>query len=76
MLSVVVPVSQEYTVSSLSGLFVSDGEKYFHAIDTRSNSNVTKRNRPGDNDVRCEACWLKLCLIGYNLDTPLYDKLR
>ena len=41
----------------------------------RSNSNVTKRSK-GENDIRCEACWLKLCLIGYNLETSLYDKLR
>ena len=25
---------------------------------------------------RCQACWLKLCLIGYNLEADLYDKLR
>ena len=28
------------------------------------------------NALRCQACWLKLCLIGYNLDSALYDKLR
>jgi hypothetical protein len=40
-------------------------------------------NRKGDNNdtlssttVRCQACWLKLCLIGYNLEPILYDKLR
>ncbi len=27
-------------------------------------------------DSRCQACWLKLCLIGYNLEDSLYDKLR
>jgi hypothetical protein len=26
--------------------------------------------------VRCQACWLKLCLIGYNLKDELYDQLR
>jgi hypothetical protein len=36
---------------------------------------VAKRAK-SESDVRCEACWLKLCLIGYKLDTPLYDKLR
>ncbi len=25
---------------------------------------------------RCQACWLKLCLIGYNLESDLYDGLR
>ena len=38
-------------------------------------------NRKSDNidspaTVRCQACWLKLCLIGYNLEPILYDKLR
>ena len=27
-------------------------------------------------DARCQACWLKLCLIGYNLEATNYDKLR
>ena len=40
----------------------------------RANANAPKRK--GDTDVRCEACWLKLCLIGYNLETALYDRLR
>ncbi len=40
----------------------------------RANANALKRK--GDTDVRCEACWLKLCLIGYNLETTLYDRLR
>lgn len=26
--------------------------------------------------MRCQACWLKLCLIGYNLENGLYDRLR
>ena len=30
----------------------------------------------GQAGVRCQACWLKLCLIGYNLEGSLYDKLR
>lgn len=25
---------------------------------------------------RCQACWLKLCLLGYKLEPSLYDKLR
>ena len=28
------------------------------------------------DEARCQACWLKLCLIGYNLEADLYDKLR
>ena len=28
------------------------------------------------NPLRCQACWLKLCLIGYNLESTLYEKLR
>ena len=27
-------------------------------------------------EIRCQSCWLKLCLIGYNLETQLYDSLR
>ena len=34
------------------------------------------RKKTDSADVRCQACWLKLCLIGYNLDIELYDKLR
>lgn len=32
--------------------------------------------KKSDGDVRCQACWLKLCLIGYNLENDLYDRLR
>ena len=32
--------------------------------------------RKGEDNTRCQACWLKLCLIGYNLENELYDKLR
>eukprot|EP00094_Tigriopus_californicus_P001742 TCALIF_01684-PB protein Name:"Similar to trx Histone-lysine N-methyltransferase trithorax (Drosophila virilis)" AED:0.11 eAED:0.18 QI:0/0.63/0.41/0.91/0.90/1/12/267/3483 len=34
------------------------------------------RKKNNGNDVRCQACWLKLCLIGYNLANSLYDQLR
>ncbi len=30
----------------------------------------------GDSSIRCQACWLKLCLIGYKLDSEQYDQLR
>lgn len=34
------------------------------------------RKRADCGDIRCQACWLKLCLIGYQLETELYDRLR
>jgi hypothetical protein len=34
------------------------------------------KNRKKENESRCQACWLKLCLIGYKLDDGLYDQLR
>ena len=49
---------------------------------TPTTPQVTKKNESANSDlegqtaVRCQACWLKLCLIGYNLDDILYDKLR
>ena len=32
--------------------------------------------KSSQTEVRCQACWLKLCLIGYNLDADQYLKLR
>ena len=49
---------------------------------TPTTPQITKKNESVNSDlegqaaVRCQACWLKLCLIGYNLDDILYDKLR
>ena len=28
------------------------------------------------SEARCQACWLKLCLIGYKLEDEWYEKLR
>ncbi len=41
----------------------------------RNNPNAPKKKEE-TSSVRCEACWLKLCLIGYQLDDALYDRLR
>ena len=49
---------------------------------TPTTPQITKKKESANSDlegqaaVRCQACWLKLCLIGYNLDDILYDKLR
>ena len=32
--------------------------------------------KKAENESRCQACWLKLCLLGYNLEADLYNKLR
>ena len=32
--------------------------------------------KKAENESRCQACWLKLCLLGYNLEPDLYNKLR
>lgn len=42
----------------------------------RTTSATPQRKSDSGVEVRCQACWLKLCLIGYNLDEDLYDKLR
>ena len=40
----------------------------------RKTPQITKKKESANSDlegqaaVRCQACWLKLCLIGYNLD--------
>ena len=34
------------------------------------------RLKKANSEKRCQACWLKLCLIGYTLEDNLYDKLR
>lgn len=41
----------------------------------RTNSGGPKK-KSESADVRCQACWLKLCLIGYKLEDDLYDRLR
>ena len=37
---------------------------------------VATRKKWEQNESRCQACWLKLCLLGYNLDSDLYNKLK
>ncbi len=39
-------------------------------------SSSSESSSSSDVAGRCQACWLKLCLIGYNLDADLYDRLR
>lgn len=34
------------------------------------------RKKWEQNESRCQACWLKLCLLGYNLEADLYNKLK
>jgi len=37
---------------------------------------MPKRTTTNEEATRCQACWLKLCLLGYNLESDLYDRLR
>ena len=39
-------------------------------------ASVAVKKAKKENEGRCQACWLKLCLIGYKFDDVLYDQLR
>ena len=42
----------------------------------RSTSGQIKKSTAEASVTRCQSCWLKLCLIGYKLESDLYQQLR
>ena len=43
---------------------------------SRSTSGQIKKSTAEASVTRCQSCWLKLCLIGYKLESDLYQQLR
>ena len=48
----------------------------FDCVQGRGDCVVPPVAKSSSGEVRCQACWLKLCLIGYQLEAEKYDQLR
>ena len=48
----------------------------FDCVQGRGDCVVPPVAKSSSGEVRCQGCWLKLCLIGYQLEADKYDRLR
>ena len=52
------------------------GAAAFDCVQGRGDCVVPPVAKSSSGEVRCQGCWLKLCLIGYQLEADKYDRLR
>ena len=52
------------------------GAAVFDCVQGRGDCVVPPVAKSSSGEVRCQGCWLKLCLIGYQLEADKYDRLR